>query len=138
VRWAVIDAGVYIGHWEQRRYGALLAEVRRRFIVRQSVVVLSELRRGARTRASRDLVEHLARSAPTWWTPTDEDWWQAGQLIQTLGDSRDWDTAKRRDFQNDALIALTARRYGATVVTTNTADFDLLSRAIGVDVLRAD
>lgn len=138
MRWAVIDTGVYIGHWEHRLYDGVLAEVRRTFIVRQSVVVLSELRRGARTAASRRLVGNLARLAPVWWTPVADDWWQAGELIQAIGDSRDWDTAKRRDFQNDALIALTARRHGATVVTTNADDFALLGRALDVSVLTVD
>jgi len=36
---------------------------------------------------------------------------------------------------SDALIALTARRHGATVVSANRGDFDLLSREIGVRVL---
>ena len=36
---------------------------------------------------------------------------------------------------SDALIALTARRHGATVVTANRGDFDLLSRETGVRVL---
>jgi len=66
---------------------------------------------------------------------TAEEWWEAGRLILRLGDARSWGTAKRRDFQNDALIALTARRHGATVVTANRGDFDLLSREIGVQVL---
>src|SRR3989304_1274176 len=35
-------------------------------------------------------------------------------LIRTIGDARGGDTSKRRDFQNDALIALTARPPGAT------------------------
>lgn len=131
----MIDTGVYIGHWEYRLYDDVLADVRRTFIVRQSVVVLSELRRGARTAAARRLVDRLARAAATWWTPIDDDWSEAGELIQAIGDSHDWDTDKRRDFQNDALIALTARRHGATVVTTNRDDFELLGRALDVSVL---
>ncbi len=54
------------------------------------------------------------------------DWWEAGRLVRNIGDKKDWEINKRRDFQNDALIALTARRHGATVVTTNCADFELL------------
>jgi predicted nucleic acid-binding protein len=42
---------------------------------------------------------------------------------------------KRVRRHNDALIALTARGHGATVVTANRADFRLLSRAVGVSVL---
>jgi predicted nucleic acid-binding protein len=45
------------------------------------------------------------------------------------------DRSKRRDFQNDALIALTARRHGATVVTANRHDFELLGRKLGVRIL---
>lgn len=138
MRWALIDTGVYIGHWEHGRYDDLLADVGRTFVVRQSVVVLSELRRGARTAAARRLVERLARTATAWWTPLDDDWWDAGQMIQAIGDARRWDTAKRRDFQNDVLIALTARRHGATVVTTNGADFEVLGRALDVPILMAD
>jgi len=135
VAWAVLDTSVYIEHWERRRYEKELAEVRNAFVIRHSAVVLSELRRGARTPAARRLVEDLFRLARFRWEPTAGDWWEAGRLILRLGDARSWGTAKRRDFQNDALIALTARRHGATVVSANRGDFDLLSREIGVRVL---
>lgn len=64
------------------------------------------------------------------WEPTPDDWWRAGRLVRVIGDARGWDRGKRRDFQNDALIGLTARRHGATVVTANRADFELLAREI--------
>ena len=38
----------------------------------------------------------------------------SGRLVRNIGDNQDWDIHKRRDFQNAALIALTARRHGAT------------------------
>jgi len=41
---------------------------------------------------------------------------------------------KRREFQNDALIALTARRQGAMLVTANQRDFALLAGETGVVV----
>ena len=133
--WAVLDTSVYIDHLERGRYEKELADVRSAFVIRHSAVVLSELRRGARTPAARRLVEDLFRLARFRWEPTAGDWWEAGRLILRLGDARSWGTAKRRDFQNDALIALTARRHGATVVTGNRGDFDLLSRETGVRVL---
>jgi hypothetical protein len=61
-------------------------------------------------------------------------WWRAGQLIHAIGDTEDWETTKRLEFQNDALIALTAVRHGATVVTTNAGDFELLAKAINLRV----
>lgn len=130
--WAIIDTSVYIGHWERGLYEQALADVGRTFIVRQSAVVLSELRRGARTRAAEKTVAGLHDRARDIWEPAAADWWEAGRLIRSIGDKHDWDRNKRRDFQNDVLIALTARRHGATVVTANREDFTLLGERLRV------
>lgn len=133
--WALIDSSVYIGHWEHGLYEDALAEVRRAFVIRHSAVVLSELRRGARTREAERTVQRLHQLAHVIWEPTTGDWWEAGHIIRTIGDAQDWDRHKRREFQNDALIALTARARGATVVTANRDDFELLGGRLGVPVL---
>jgi predicted nucleic acid-binding protein len=133
--WAILDTNVYIGHRERGLYDETLADVRRAFIIRHSAVVLSELPRGARTRAAKTVVENLLERATVVWTPRPSDWWEAGRLIRELGDAQSWDRNKRRDFQNDALIALTARRHGATVVTANPAEFELLSMELDVSIL---
>ncbi|MGD0947599.1 MAG: PIN domain-containing protein [Candidatus Binatia bacterium] len=137
MRWAIIDTGIYIGHWGRGLYAELLATTQQTFIVRHSAVVLSELRRGARTRSAEALVDSLHRLAAERWAPTENDWWEAGRLVRRLGDSRGWEVAKRREFQNDALIALTARRHGATIVTANRSDFEPLARTLRVAVLYA-
>lgn len=133
--WAVIDTSVYIGHWERGLYDATLAGVRKAFVIRHSAIVLSELRRGARTREAQRTVTRLHALARDPWEPTAGDWWEAGQIIRTVGDAHDWDRSKRREFQNDALIALTARGHGATVVTANGNDFEILGKRVGVRVL---
>jgi predicted nucleic acid-binding protein len=135
VSWAILDTNVYIGHWEQALYSDALAAVRRAFVVRHSSVVLSELRRGARTQEARRLVDALYRLAHIQWEPTASDWWEAGRLVRDIGDEQSWNRSKRRDFQNDALIALTAHRHGGTIVTANRGDFDLLTRVLGVPIL---
>ena len=134
--WAVLDTSVYIGHWERGLYEEALATVRNAFIVRHSAVVLSELRRGARTREAQRLVEALYGLARTQWEPTAAEWWEAGRLIRKIGDAQRWERTKRRDFQNDVLIALTARRHGATIVTADRTDFELLAKELRVSVLR--
>jgi predicted nucleic acid-binding protein len=98
-------------------------------------VVLSELRRGARTAAARRRVAALYKIAAIQWAPTAEDWWRAGDLVRTIGDAHGWEVSKRREFQNDALIALTARRHGATVVTHNRRDFAILEQKLALTVL---
>ena len=133
--WAILDTGVYIGYWERGLYEEALAAVRNAFIVRHSAVVLSELRRGARSREAQRLVEALYELARTQWEPSAAEWWEAGRLIRKIGDAQRWERSKRRDFQNDALIALTARRHGATIVTADRSDFDLLAKELRVSVL---
>lgn len=136
--WAILDTNVYIDHWRGRLSADALVAIRAAFVVRHSAVVLSELRRGARTEAETRLVDGLRGAMTACWEPTKADWWAAGALVLAVGDEQGWDTAKRRDFQNDALIALTARAHGSTVVTTNRADFDLLARRLGIQVIVPD
>jgi predicted nucleic acid-binding protein len=135
VPFAIIDTSVYVNHWEGVLDDQALASVRRQFVVRQSSVVLSELRRGARTPQARRLVENLRRVTKIEWTPDTADWWNAALIIQQIGDVRNWDRRKRQEFQNDALIALSARRYGATIITANRTDFELLCKELRIRIL---
>jgi predicted nucleic acid-binding protein len=137
VHWAILDTAVYIDHWERGLHESVLAAVRKAYVIRHSSVVLSELRRGARTRDAERLVDTLFHLAKILWEPTAWDWWEAGKLIRKIGDAQGWDRNKRREFQNDALIALTALWYGATVITTDRVDFDLLARELAISVLPA-
>jgi predicted nucleic acid-binding protein len=134
---AILDTSVYIDHWERGLYQDILENLRRAFIIRHSAVVLSELRRGARGRKAERLVASLFELATVRWEPLAADWWEAGRLVRQIGDKQHWDINKRRDFQNDALIALTARRNGATVVTANYSDFELLRSELRISVLPA-
>src|SRR5262245_42875062 len=132
--WAIFDTNVYIDYWEGRLVADHLAAIHRGYVIRQSAVVLSELRRGAHTLKAKRLVDELFCSLPVCWEPSADDWWEAGRLIALLGGKFHWDIHKRREFQNDALIALTARRWGATIVTSNRGDFALLEEAVQIRV----
>ena len=132
---AIMDTSVYINHWEGVLDDQALAWLRAKFVVRQSSVVLSELRRGARTSKARRRVEQLRRLTKNQWTPVTEDWWKAGVMIQKIGDAQKWDRRKRQEFQNDALIAFSARRHGATIITANRTDFELLAKELRVRIL---
>ena len=134
---AILDTSIYIDHWERGLYEDTLENLRRAYIIRHSAVVLSELRRGARGRDAEQLVASLFELATIRWEPSVADWWEAGRLVRNISDKQAWDIHKRRDFQNDALIALTARRYGATVVTANSSDFEWLRSELRIAVLPA-
>jgi predicted nucleic acid-binding protein len=134
VRAAILDTNVYIDFWERALHAQTLATIHAAFVVRFSAVVLSELRRGARTQQARRTVEGLRRQAAEVWEPTAGDWWEAGKLVRDIDDDQSWDTHKRREFQNDALLALTARGRGALLVTSNRGDFERLERRLGLRV----
>ena len=131
----IIDSNVYVDYWERGNHAQALAAIHAAYLVCHSAVVFSELRRGARTASARRTIEDLRRLAPEVWAPLHDDWWEAGRLVRDIGDREDWETNKRREFQNDALIALTARRHGAVMVTSNAADFALLARRIPIKLL---
>ena len=134
MRWAVLDTNVYIDFWERGLHAQAIQAVHAAFVVRHSAVVLSELRRGARTQQARRTVEGLHRLATEIWEPTADDWWQAGKLVREIGDQHTWDVHKRREYQNDALVALSVRRRGGLLVTANRTDFQFLERRLGVRV----
>jgi predicted nucleic acid-binding protein len=134
---AILDTSVYIDYWERGLYQDTIENLKRAYIIRHSAVVLSELRRGARGRDAERLVANLFELATVRWEPSAADWWEAGRLVRSIGDKQSWNIHKRRDFQNDALIALTARRHGATVVTANSSDFELLQLELQISVLPA-
>jgi predicted nucleic acid-binding protein len=128
--YAILDTAIYIGHWEHGLYGSVLEQIRRHLIVRQSSVVLSELHRGAKTKEALKLVEDLYKLAKPCWVPDEKDWWAAGKILRQLSIRHGWDARRIRDLQNDVLIALTARKYGAAVITANQRDFELLRRHV--------
>jgi predicted nucleic acid-binding protein len=134
---AILDTSIYIDHWERGLYQETLENLRRAYIIRHSAVVLSELRRGARGREAERLLTSLFEMGHGSMGAFGGRLVRAGRLIRKIGDTQNWDINKRRDFQNDALIALTARRYGATVVSANHSDFEPLRSELRISVLPA-
>ena len=100
-----------------------------------SAVVLQELVAGADD-ASRikdfERSRHEYRKLNRLLVPTEEDWWQAGLVLNALQRGRrskktgkipKISVAERYRIINDVLIARTAKRAGVTVVTDNVNDF---------------
>ena len=61
-------------------------------------------------------------------TPTFAHWKEAGKVIATLVRGEPSRKSKAPQLLNDILIALCARRIGATVFTFNRDDFELIRR----------
>jgi predicted nucleic acid-binding protein len=116
----VIDTSVYIDNLRSGRFKQELLDLR--FIIRCSAVVLAELSRGARSSAMKRFVDDLAKN----WrivAPNEREWIDSGRIVSRLVAAKGYDIHKTRELHLDALIALTARRIGAYLITSNAADF---------------
>jgi predicted nucleic acid-binding protein len=90
-------------------------------------VVLAELWRSATTAGERRLLQALERNHPVL-TPTQSNWLESGQLLGKIRANVGFTREKLRDLHFDVMIALTARSYGARLITSNRADFELICR----------
>lgn len=106
-----------------------------------SAVVLHELLVGAKTlgdrrRLEQGLIEPF-RTRRRIHVPTLATWTMAAQFdrdLRALG--RFAGSLAQRSFANDLLLAATARQLGATIVTHNMADFELIGRVTDLKVSR--
>lgn len=137
-RWVVFDTNVYVAALREGVTGAAFARIRTRaprtFL---ASVVSAELRAGARDRvgrlAVRDLVEQFDRLSRIV-TPDARSWDLAGDVLGDIRRREPSLRAKIASLWNDALIALSARQIGASVVTGNVKDFELLHRFVPFDL----
>ena len=96
-----------------------------------SSVVVAELLQGARGEPGRARVRRALRAttrAGRLATPNHDDWTLAG-----TAQSKIWDRhaeLRTKSFLEDALIVASARRVGATVVTWNVKDFDVIAEVV--------
>lgn len=126
----LVDTSVYITAIRQGREGPtgmqLIEWFPRTYL---ASVVSAELRAGVRSaRGLREVLsftDGFGRVARTV-APTPQSWNQAGDILAQIGRTRPDLSDTVLHLWNDALIALSARQVGATVVTDNVDDFALL------------
>ena len=131
-RIAVIDTSVYVELIRKGRFREELAALP--YLVRNSAVVLSELRRGATLPRERRWVDQLERNHRVFFPGTWE-WRRSGEVLQRIRGKRGYEAKKLRDLHFDALIAFTARAIGAVVVTRDRTDFEALRKEEAFDLL---
>ena len=95
-------------------------------LIRNSSVVMAELWRGVVTSAEREVLRALGRNHPTL-TPTEKNWLESGEILAKIRADRGFSPAKLRDLHIDVLISLTARSYGARLITSNRSDFEVIA-----------
>lgn len=129
----LIDTSVYID-------AVRSAEAKSRFkesffplvpITYLSAVVAYELYVNARDRSTRKLVAEFTRPMERTGrvtSPLFSDWVAAARIVSAIYEKDRAFKSKLPALLNDILIALSARRIGATVFTRNGLDFRLISR----------
>ncbi|MPZ77614.1 MAG: hypothetical protein GEU77_13940 [Deltaproteobacteria bacterium] len=129
---AILDTSVYIDNLRSGRFKQEILALK--FIVRCSAVVLAELSRGARSVEMRRFVDGLAKNLRVI-APTEREWIESGKIICHLIAERGYDVNKTREIHFDVLIALTARRIGAYLITCNSKDFLAIQRYVGFELI---
>ena len=94
-------------------------------LVRLSSVVLAELWRGATQALERQFLRDLEKNLPIL-TPTEKNWLESGRILAKIYSDKGYEPKKLRELHFDVLIALTVRSYGAQLITSNRADFELI------------
>ena len=117
---AILDTSVYVDNLRSGRFKQEILDLK--FVIRCSAVVLAELSRGARSRPMRRFIEDLAKNLRVI-TPNEREWIQSGRIVNRIVTSKGYDLHKTRELHFDVLIALTARRIGAYLITCNVDDF---------------
>ena len=126
----VFDTNVYVAAVREGVSGSAFARIResapRTFL---ASVVSAELRAGAMDRTGRlvvlELIDRFDRLRRVV-TPDARSWNLAGDVLGDIRRREPGPRAKIASLWNDALIALSARQIGASIVTDNVKDFELL------------
>ena len=122
---AVLDTSVYIEVFRTGRF--TLELLRSPWIIRCSSVVLHELRRGARTTLELRFVDGLVRKVRII-TPAERHWLESAEILSAMARKRGYGPNRLRQLAFDALIALSARDIGATLITRDREDFEEIRR----------
>jgi predicted nucleic acid-binding protein len=121
VELAVLDTSVYIENFRTGRFTQRIAESH--YLFRGLSVVIHELLRGVKRPEEREFARELAANLRLY-TPTERIWFDSGNVVAQLASAKGYDRRKIQELSFDALIALTARSIGATIITLNRQDFE--------------
>ncbi len=129
MRRVLFDTGVYVGYLRRGELAPVLEGRPTQRIVHLSMVVAQELLVGAPDRRAERFLENLVRRFEELGrleVPNSTDWIRAGKAIRKVGQHVGYEQVRKARLTNDALIAATALRLGATILTRNAGDFAVL------------
>jgi hypothetical protein len=125
VKRVLLDTNIYISFMNLGQHESIVLGAG--LVRHMSTVVLMELEAGAGTPAARRAVGQLARvfeRSGRLSPPPPGAWRRAGAVLRELR-AKGRET-RRASLVHDVLIALTAREIGATVITGDVSDFEVI------------
>jgi predicted nucleic acid-binding protein len=135
----LLDTNVYIAGFNDPGFGAAFRSFHQKQLPRLvlSAVVAHELLVGARTRDRRQALERGLiepfRTRSRIHVPSFSTWALAAEIDRRLRDFGSYQASlAQRSFGHDILIAASARELGATIVTRNLGDFEIIRRAVPI------
>jgi predicted nucleic acid-binding protein len=129
---AILDTSIYVDNLRSGRFKEEILNLK--FVIRCSAVVLAELSRGARSRPMKRFVDDLAKNLRVI-APNEREWIQSGRIVNRIVATKGYDIHKTRELHFDVLIALTARRIGAYLITCNVDDFTAVRQFLGFNLV---
>lgn len=122
----IFDTSIYIPLINKGITHPLLNQPYTRPVIYMSAVVMEELYAGAFDQKSIKLLNKLYdtfKNLNRLMVPDGSEWQTAGKIVAKLGQKHGFESKYLSKIQNDILIALSARRIGAIVITNNMQDF---------------
>jgi predicted nucleic acid-binding protein len=123
---AICDTSVYIPFINQGIVHPVLSDKDVRPALYMSAVVMSELYAGAHDSQTIKLLDKLYQTflnVGRLISPDNADWKKAGSIIANLRKKYGFESKYLAKLQNDILIACSARKIGAFIVSENKKDF---------------
>lgn len=123
---AILDASIYIPFINKGIAHPIFELKLERPVLYMSAEVIEELYAGAFDNTSITFLDRLYKTFENLGrliVPDASDWKHTGRIVSKLGQKYGFEDTFLSRITNDILIALSARRIGAIVVTNNTKDF---------------
>ena len=123
---ALLDTSVYIPYINQGIEHPILELRKKAPLLYMSAVVMEELYAGAMDRISNRLLDRIFSTfdkVDRMITPDGSDWQKAGKILAKMGKKYGFEEIHLSRLLNDILIALSARKIGATIFTRNQKDY---------------
>jgi predicted nucleic acid-binding protein len=82
----------------------------------------------------RSFVDDLAKNLRVI-APNEREWIESGKILNRMVAAKRYDINKTRELHFDVLIALTARRIGAYLITCNVDDFTAIRETLDFNLV---